>query len=263
MQKLIIIFFILNSTIGLTQSPYNLDWKREVAIFGLGIGSAGFGYLTNSNIEPLTLTQINALDRNTIHPFDRATVNNHEAWANDISNVGVFSLMASPLVLFTSKSVQKDWTTIAVMYAEVLGLGTTLPNLTKNTVQRIRPFVYNPDVDLAHKMEIDAQRSFFSGHTCAAFLSAIFVSTVYSTYYPNSKWKPIIWTCSLLAASTVGYMRYQSGNHFPTDILVGAAVGSGIGYLVPILHKQKGFTKLSVIPSFGEGTFGVNIGYKL
>lgn len=263
MQKIIIYIFYIHATICSAQSPYKLDWKREVAIYGLGVGAFSFGQLTNSNIEPLTINQITNLDRNSIHPFDRATVNNQDIWANDISNVGVMSIMASPLILFSSKKVQKDWLTIAGMYGEVLGLGTTLPNFTKNTVQRIRPFVYNPDVDMAHKMEADAQRSFFSGHTCVAFSSAVFVSTVYSAYYPKSKWKPVIWTGTLLAASTVGYMRYQSGNHFPTDILVGAVVGTGIGCFVPLLHKTSPTPKLSIFPSVGENLIGVNLFYKL
>ncbi len=263
MIKYLLILQIITSQVGNSQSPYQLDWKRETAIYGLGIGSLGFGFLTNSNIKPLTVDQINALDRNRIHPFDRGTVNHQDAWANDVSNIGVISIMASPMILFSSKHVQKDWQTIACMYGEVIGLGITLPNLTKNTVQRIRPFVYNPDTDVTKKMELDAQRSFFSGHTCLAFSSAVFLSSVYSAYYPKSKWKPIIWGGSLLAASTVGYMRYQSGNHFPTDILVGAAVGTGIGCLVPLLHKSTHSTKLTFIPSVGENLVGLNLVYKL
>lgn len=262
--KLLFIGIIIVSSINTnSQSPYSLDFKREAAIFGLGLGSFTYGQLTNTTIEPLTSSQINALDRNSIHPFDRSAVNSRDAWAADISNLGVYSLMASPLVLFSSNQIRNDKFIIAVMYAEVLGLGATLPSLTKNSIHRIRPFVYNSDIGLDGKMELDAQRSFFSSHTCLAFSSAVFLSTVYSAYYPKSKWKPYIWGGSLLAASTVGYMRYQSGNHFPTDILVGAAVGTGIGYLVPLLHKSSNTAKLSVIPNVGENLIGVNLIYKL
>ena len=39
------------------------------------------------------------------------------------------------------------------------------------------------------------------------------------------------------AAAGVGYMRYESGRHFPTDIIVGAAVGSALGWGIPALHR--------------------------
>jgi len=70
-------------------------------------------------------------------------------------------------------------------------------------------------------------------------------------YYPDSKWKPYVWTFSLLAASTVGYMRYESGSHFPSDILVGAVVGGAVGYVVPLLHKTDD-DKFSIVPE-GSG----------
>jgi hypothetical protein len=34
-------------------------------------------------------------------------------------------------------------------------------------------------------------------------------------------------------------LRVQAGKHFPTDVLVGAAVGSAIGYFIPYFHRQK------------------------
>jgi membrane-associated phospholipid phosphatase len=70
-----------------------------------------------------------------------------------------------------------------------------------------------------------------------AFASAVFISTVYSDYNPHSEWKPYIWAGSLLTASVVGYLRYEAGMHFPTDILVGALVGGTIGHVIPWLHR--------------------------
>lgn len=82
-------------------------------------------------------------------------------------------------------------------------------------------------------------RSFFSGHTSLAFGSAVFASTLFDHYYPESSLRPWVWGSSLAIASGMGYLRYASGKHFPTDIIVGALVGSAIGYVIPKLHKQK------------------------
>lgn len=258
---LAIIFLGISGQFLLAQSPYKLDWKKEAVTIGLGLSSYTFGQFTEKNIKPLTPFEIENLNRNNIHPFDRATVNNYDMWAADISNVGVYSLITSPVLLAFAPKIRKDWQTIGLLYVETLGLSATLPNWTKNTVQRVRPFVYNPDVPIDKKMELDAQKSFFSSHTCIAFSSAVFLSTVYSTYYPTSKWRPWIWTGSLLAASTVGYMRYQSGNHFPSDIIVGAAVGSVVGYLIPRIHRNKLHSNLSILPNINSQNIGVHISY--
>ena len=111
--------------------------------------------------------------------------------------------------------------------------------LSKGSFVRYRPYVYNPDVPLENKLNSDAKMSFFSNHTMTAFASAVFLSTVYSDYYPRSEWKPYIWASSLLMASVVGYLRYEAGMHFPTDILLGAVVGSAIGYTIPYLHRTE------------------------
>jgi membrane-associated phospholipid phosphatase len=71
-----------------------------------------------------------------------------------------------------------------------------------------------------------------------AFASAVLLSTLFCDYFPESKYKPLVWTGSLLLATTVGYLRFVSGVHFPTDILGGAVFGSAVGFLVPQLHQN-------------------------
>jgi membrane-associated phospholipid phosphatase len=49
-------------------------------------------------------------------------------------------------------------------------------------------------------------------------------------------------------ASTIGYFRFESGKHFPTDIITGAVVGGGIGFIIPYLHRTSK-KNLSLIPA--------------
>lgn len=245
------------------QSPYKLDWKKEIGIYSVGGASLIYGSSTNSNIKPLSIAQIQLLNPNDIHPFDRATIQNNSSWAGTVSDYGVYSLMLSPLAFMSSETMRKDWQTLGILYSEVILLSTSLPNWTKNSVQRLRPFVYNPEVELDKKMERDAQRSFFSSHTCVAFSAATFFSSVYSSYYPHSKLKPFVWTSSLLAASTVGYMRYQSGNHYPSDILIGAAVGTGVGLLIPYFHRVHKNKALTILPQASDRMVGISLRYQL
>jgi membrane-associated phospholipid phosphatase len=134
------------------------------------------------------------------------------------------------------------------MYLETMILGIALPAYGKGGVQRIRPYAYNPIVPIDKKLTAESKRSFFSGHTTMAFASTVFLSTIFSTYYPDSKTKPFIWTGSLLLASTVGYLRINAGSHFLTDVLVGAIVGTTIGYIIPKIHETDDTDPALLIP---------------
>jgi len=38
--------------------------------------------------------------------------------------------------------------------------------------------------------------------------------------------------------AVTGYLRYEAGRHFPTDILGGYALGALTGVLIPIMHRR-------------------------
>ncbi len=80
-----------------------------------------------------------------------------------------------------------------------------------------------------------------------AFASAVYLSTVYSDYNTNPEWKPYVWAGSLLMAGVVGYLRYEAGEYFPTDILVGAITVSAIGYVISWMHRV-GKENVSIAP---------------
>ena len=81
--------------------------------------------------------------------------------------------------------------------------------------------------------------SFISGHTSGAFCAAVFLSVAYSDIYGRSKWSKIIWITSLASAATTGFLRYDAGRHYPTDVIAGAIAGGLIGYAIPYLHKKQ------------------------
>ena len=40
-----------------------------------------------------------------------------------------------------------------------------------------------------------------------------------------------------------------AGNHFPTDIIAGAIVGSVVGFLIPLIHESNEEEKQLVMPA--------------
>jgi len=247
---LLLLTFILSASV-FSQSPYKCSWTKDGIIFGTSLAT-GVTALTVDNLpKPVTPGEINGLSRLSISRFDRGATYKFSANLDEASNAVVGISITAPIVLLLDRSMRKDWKTITVMYIETMTISVSLPSLGKGAAKRIRPFVYNPDVPLEKKTTAEARKSFFSRHTTLAFASAVFISTVYSSYHPQSDWKPYIWAGSLLGAGCVGYLRYESGSHFPTDIITGGLIGGAIGYLIPLLHQISDET-LSVYPSIGQ-----------
>jgi membrane-associated phospholipid phosphatase len=82
-----------------------------------------------------------------------------------------------------------------------------------------------------------ASGSFYSGHTSAAFTVAVFTGMVYDAAHPGSSYSTAVWAGALGAATLMGVLRVAAGKHYPSDVVVGAVMGSLVGWLVPTLHK--------------------------
>jgi membrane-associated phospholipid phosphatase len=218
-------------------SPFEITKSKDLPFLCAGIASAAAGLALERSIPPLTQQEIDGLSRNSVNAFDRPATYRYSTNIDRLSDVLVDAVLLAPLGFFADRNIRTTATTFSAMYAEVVLFAYAFPSLGKSFYKRPRPFVYNPDAPADEKLSRDARVSFFSRHTTFAFASACFSSTVYGVYNPESKLKPYFWAGGLITASIVGCMRYESGAHFPTDILTGALAGTLIGCGVPLLHK--------------------------
>jgi membrane-associated phospholipid phosphatase len=232
-------------------SPYRLSAVTDSLLIGSGAALHALTLYTKEKVDSLTDAEITALTPDNINRFDRSATNNWSPSADKWSSIIVTSAMISPLAFVFNDKTRDDFIVLGVMYGESMLITTGLTRTTKNIVQRKRPFTYNPDAPYKDKKEKDAVLSFYSGHTANAFNSAVFVSTVFSDYYPQSQWRYAVWGTSLLAASATGYLRYYAGKHYPTDIIAGAIIGSITGWGIPALHRNRD-ENISFKMMFGE-----------
>lgn len=109
---------------------------------------------------------------------------------------------------------------ILAILAMLLGLLVT--NVTiKPLVERARPWL---DLPLDPLVVENDPHSFPSGHTCAAFAAGmIWVRTL------PWKWGRVL---AAVLAVCMGLSRLYVGVHYPTDVLVGAVVGSLCAWVV-------------------------------
>ena len=66
-----------------------------------------------------------------------------------------------------------------------------------------------------------------------------------------------MWIGTHALAATTAYLRVHAGKHFWTDVMVGAAVGSGLGLLIPWLHERNEGGSLALQPFVIPGGAGI------
>lgn len=95
--------------------------------------------------------------------------------------------------------------------------------VTKYVIGRSRPNVSGSDSDTYRPFSRDA--SFPSGHTAQAFT----VAAVMAASYDNSLWVAVP---AYLTAAAVGLSRVVEDQHYLSDVVAGAIIGTAIGTLV-------------------------------
>jgi PAP2 superfamily len=131
----------------------------------------------------------------------------------------------------------------AILYAESATIASALTEMTKIAVRRPRPIDYkNCGADSTSAFcqdDTNLQLSFFSGHasaTAALSGTATYLAFARSGWRSKRPW--ITLAAGTLLTAFVSYERVRSGDHFPTDVIVGSMVGGGVGVLVPHLHRR-------------------------
>ena len=123
------------------------------------------------------------------------------------------------------------------MFSSVL-----INGVVKGLVQRIRPFKLDPTLD-SIRIETATGYSFPSGHTQNT--TTMFVSLPYHFK------KKSLWIAGITISILVGFSRLALGVHYPTDVLVGFALGLGAAILFSYLYDKFSKTNRSEIILFG------------
>jgi membrane-associated phospholipid phosphatase len=177
-----------------------------------------------------------------VNRFDRSATGHYSRVARRWSDYLLVSSIISPVIIegIDNRNSLCDFGTVGLLYAEAALLNSAITRNAKGLFDRRRPYLYNRSISNKEKMTegSDAECSFWSGHTSQAFCAASFLSKVYADMHPGSPVIYVVTGTSFTLASTIGLLRYRAGMHFPSDIIVGAVVGSIIGYCVPALHLR-------------------------
>jgi membrane-associated phospholipid phosphatase len=137
---------------------------------------------------------------------------------------------AMPISFFVAGKVHKDHKMVVNSYemASATAINGIVTTLLKISIQRERPFSAYPNE--VTKYSSGGSYSMPSGHTSTMFAAATSVSLLYPKWY--------IIAPSYLFAASVGYSRMYLGVHYPSDVLIGAVIGTASSYGAHLLFKQ-------------------------
>ena len=235
---------------------FALDGLKDGLIFGSGVLLSGGDLLLDNVLEfnRQKYDPSKVYDKDDVNALDRIFMNSYSKKLDRAGDISLVAAMAAPAVLLATD--KDEWFTVGVMYAETLLIANGIKELTKLCVTRARPYMYyDPSTYPEDDFEDgDFANSFPSGHSTMAFAGATFASYTFSKYFPDSPYRYAVTGGSYALALATAALRVKSGNHFLTDVLTGAVIGSATGFLVPWLHTFNTKNDLNVELT-GNGVF--------
>jgi membrane-associated phospholipid phosphatase len=242
------------------ESPYALRLDIDIATVVLGATLwGGTGLIGSTTQAPFCGGSATPpCDPSGINALDRLALNHSSAGARTAADIISFIPIAYLGIDMFDVGLRnwKTYLTDLWVVAESLAWNGAIQDIVRRAVRRPRPFLYSPGVYPADRDSSDAGYSFYSGHTSFAFALATSASYTFTLRHPHSKWRYVVWPVLMAVASIEPILRVYSGDHFPTDVIVGAVAGSAVGLFFPAVHRRlksvpKIVTGMRLVPVVG------------
>ncbi len=225
-----------SGTSAVAQSPsrmpiYRSSWADVAAVGGTGVVTVLPGLLKLPKGAPSCAP----CSTSGLPSIDRWVVGRNSALARSASTVLLLGVGGTATYLGThDQSSPQARGNLAVLANSITWTAASTEWL-KVLVRRKRPVLYTSSAATAATSP-DNQRSFPSGHTSVAFaLATSYLVLANREHLPHRTRNAML---LYGAASGVGALRMAAGSHFPTDVLGGAVLGAGIGWLVATVHPR-------------------------
>jgi PAP2 superfamily len=207
-------------------------------------------YLDDKFIDKPSAAELASLNKDDVPFFDHIAFQPYSKSLKDWSDYTAIAAIG----IATYTTYDHDyWMDNLMVFSEIMLAQSAFAKWIKTFSGRYRPFVYDDDVSLSKKREYNSQHSFFSMHS-----STTFAASTFAYYYYSQNFGKNIPTALLIYSPSVAtaVLRVASANHFPSDVVAGAVVGSGISYLICKLHRSD-----AVIINLGYNNIGLSIRY--
>ena len=245
-----------------------IDLKIELPIVIISAAILGTSQLLQNPYGPKTCrwcetrSSLNGFDSAGMRAFEGAN-RSQSGLASDLLGYGVMPALTLGLALAASLDSTRGaspryrarrYGVDVLLMTEALATTLAVMQLSKFASQRRRPSAIDEPTDATRV--VDQNLSFFSGHTALAFVLATSAGTIASLRH--ERLAPLVWVLGTIGATATGMLRVAANQHFASDVLVGAAVGSAIGVVVPLLHRFKVPVRIGGSASASAGLLAVS-----
>jgi len=213
---------------------HTVDGPIDGAVQAVAIG-AGLGF------SLIPMREHTELWSNEMMELDRSVRDNFSRRAAHVSDALLAGSIAAPVMYLTGSTIDDADGDRLLIYAQSMGINAALAQGTKRLVQRPRPYMYSKDPVVrryAKEHGDDGYLSFYSGHAALSFGAAVTGAYLLGASSDNKLARGMSWGIGLMAASATANLRVRAGKHFYSDVLIGAAIGTAVGYVVPALHAD-------------------------
>ncbi len=250
------------------KSVYTLKPGVDIPIVAIGTGWSLYAFTKIYNKPRADTLQIQSLNSKDVNSFDRWAMHPYLQSLDKASYIPFYAAMPLPILYFLAdKDMRSDFLKLTFLYWEAMSITGLLGTNATYHVDRFRPYAYFHDshgvLDNGAPLGV-AKNSFYAGHVQIVSTPTFFLAKVFADYHPDSKIKWVFYGVATVSTAGMAYMRIQSGEHFPTDVIIGAVTGALAGILVPQFHKTKS-TKapsLSLMPYSTGEINGLTLSYK-
>jgi membrane-associated phospholipid phosphatase len=235
-KTFLVVLFLLCALLSLNASRFKSSTALDLSLSLGSVGLVGGNFVWEKARVGVAYNGVPETALEDLNFLDKGAVFEYNATLDKISTLSTVALLIAPSALAFTDVDGGVLFTYGLMYAETVAMTYGLKELCKNLVTRERPYLYFDGYPSEELSNGDYCRSFLSGHTALAFASATYLTTVLSTDYKSSGFRIPVIAASYAVATAIASARVLSGNHYITDVLAGALLGSLCGVTVPLLH---------------------------
>ena len=194
-------------------------------------------------------------DPNDLNAFDRTTAGFWSPAWGTASTFGLYGIAAASAMVLIADEGFVDALNDSVVIAESALSATALSSVLTLAAGRPRPFMYGTKAPLSDRNSADAALSFVSSHASVSFAIATSMFIASRRLHPTSKVPYLVLGVGGAIATFVATARVMAGEHFITDSIGGAIVGTAVGVLVPSLHASP----VRVVPVVSDTQRGLGV----
>lgn len=204
--------------------------------------SAGLGWYGLHRAHPDLASTTCPCDRADVAAYDRVAVDAAWSYGEPSAHAALgLSLAVSAGAAFAGAALDgsidgEALATDLLISTEAMALAGLLTQISKTTVSRPYPYLLRSGADPAREADGVNYAAFWSGHTAAPMAAAVSSAWLFQRRHPRSPWRWAFWIAGPTLAVASGALQVSAGNHYPSDVAVGALVGAGVGLLTTQFH---------------------------